>query len=71
MTRAGYQQQQAERRRRELMARYGQPVSLNPIPREYVEQLPGLDPGLPEHVREGIRRARLDSLLRRNEGGAT
>jgi hypothetical protein len=31
---ASYQQLQAERRHRELMARYGAPVSLNPLPNE-------------------------------------
>jgi hypothetical protein len=63
----------AERERQrhydELLQRYGQPVSLNPLPREYVEQAKAGDL-LPEHVREGLARARLDALRRRN-GGST
>jgi hypothetical protein len=50
----------AERERQrhydELLARYGQPVTLNPIMPEH-----------PEHVREGIMRAKADALRRRND----
>jgi hypothetical protein len=55
-----YQQQEAERRRRELMERYGQPVSLNPIPREHVER-----ELLPFQL-EAIARAKADAAARRN-----
>jgi hypothetical protein len=56
-----------ERRRRhdELMERYGQPVSLNPIPREYIEQARGREL-LPFQL-EAIARARADAAARRNE----
>jgi hypothetical protein len=56
-----WQQQEAERRRRELMARYGQPVSLNPIPREHVER------ELLPHQVEALARARADAAARRND----
>jgi hypothetical protein len=58
-----YQQQQAARRHAALMARYGQPVSLNPIPPEYIKQAQAADP-LPVHVAEGLHRARLDAMRR-------
>jgi hypothetical protein len=61
-----YLQQQAEQRHRALMERYGQPVSLNPIPREHVEAAKAVDL-LPEHVREGLARAKADALRRRGE----
>ena len=38
-----YWQVQAERRRCELMERYGRPVSLSPIPPEYIEQARAVD----------------------------
>jgi hypothetical protein len=61
-----YQQQQAARRHAELMTRYGRPVSLSPIPPEYVEQAKAAEL-LPESVREGFARARADALRRRGE----
>ncbi len=60
-----YQQQEAERRRRELMERYGRPVSLNAPPPEYVAQARGRE--LLPFQREAIARARADALRRRNE----
>jgi hypothetical protein len=56
-----YQQQQAERRHRDLMARYGQPVSLNPL-----LPTPPAAAELPEHVADGLQRAKADALLRRS-----
>jgi hypothetical protein len=43
------------------MERYGQPVSLNPIPREYVER------ELLPHQVEALARARADAAARRND----
>jgi hypothetical protein len=57
-----YQQQEAERRHRELMARYGQPVVLNPIPPEYLAERELLP-----FQREAIARARADAAARRND----
>jgi len=53
-----YQQQQSERRHRELMQRYGQPVSLNPLS----------EAELPQHITEALQRARVEAALRRNGG---
>ena len=60
-----YQQQEAERRRQELLRRYGRPVALNAPPPEYVAQARGREL-LPFQV-EAIERARADALRRRNE----
>ena len=60
-----YQQQEAERRHRALMERYGRPVSLNAPPPEHVAQARGRV--LAPFQVEAIERARLDALRRRNE----
>ena len=57
-----YFQQQAERQRRELLERYGQPISLG-VP-EYRE---AARKDLPQPVLEALERARLDALRRRGE----
>jgi hypothetical protein len=53
-----------ERRRRHdgLMERYGAPVSLNPIPREYL-----VERELKPHQVEALARAKADALRRRND----
>jgi hypothetical protein len=61
-----YFEQQAERRRCELLQRYGQPVAFAPMPREDVGQAPAVEL-LPVPVREAMERARLDAR-RRGEG---
>jgi hypothetical protein len=52
-----WQEQDRRRRYNELLKRYGQPVALNPPPRE---------PDLPEHMREAFARAQADALRRRD-----
>jgi hypothetical protein len=61
-----YFQEQAEKRRRELLERYGRPVSLSPVPPEYIEQAKAAEL-LPEPVREAMARARLDARRRGGE----
>ena len=61
-----YWQVQAERQRRELLQRYGQPVAFGPMPDEH-KQAPAAEL-LPAPVREALERARLDAMRRRNGG---
>ena len=63
-----YFEQQAERRRRELLERYGQPV-IWPDPAGIRRASTAVEL-LPEPVREAMERARADAMRRRNGGEA-
>ena len=52
----------ADRDRAALLARYGQPVGSYLLPRETVAAARAAEAKLPEHVAEGLERARRDAL---------